>query len=214
MNKYEKIKEALLDGGGAHALEALESSGGGITELTAFLYDDDAATRFRAVKAIGIMAEKKALKNRLEELRESIRRLFWTMNHESGATGWRSADAIGAIASSSRILSGEYAKLLMLHRNDPAFETSVFRAIASISEKHPEAIKEFVPDLESAAASSNPETKFWALLSMFRIGACDIARLKNELSKERATIAVFNAQTEEMISAAPVEIMEILLTMT
>lgn len=211
MNKYEKLKCALESSGSAAAYEFLAESGGGLTELSAFLYEQNDQIRFRALKVIGQMSEKMTGEGRLEELREMVRRLLWTMNHESGATGWHSADAVGHIINASKTLAGEYVKLLILYINVEPFEASVCCALSHVAEKHNAVVKEFSHELKGAAASENLELKFWVNMALHHCGDIDKEHLVEIFKAEKRTLKVFDNTTETIIETTPIKAIEILM---
>ena len=64
--------------------------------LFSLALDADELIAWRAIEAIGKMAAIQA-ESDLEKIRDSVRRLLWLMNDESGGLGWRSPEMIGEI---------------------------------------------------------------------------------------------------------------------
>ena len=62
------------------------------------LYSPDDRERFQAALDLGAHAEKQWRENP-DAVRELLRRLSWSLNEESGATGWGAPEAIGEIAA-------------------------------------------------------------------------------------------------------------------
>ncbi len=72
------------------------------------LYSPDAEKRFGAVLALADHAEGLWAENP-EKVREILRRLAWSLNEESGATGWGAPEAMGEIMARIPELQSEFA---------------------------------------------------------------------------------------------------------
>jgi len=59
--------------------------------LLSLAYDTDELIRWRAIEAIGKVAQIQA-ESDIEKVRDLIRRLLWLMNDESGGLGWHSPE--------------------------------------------------------------------------------------------------------------------------
>jgi len=64
--------------------------------LTALTYDEDRRISDRAIKAVGLTA-KVITERDPEYVRNTLLRLFWLVNDESGGIGWRAPELIGEI---------------------------------------------------------------------------------------------------------------------
>lgn len=67
--------------------------------------------RERAVAALGAAVDRLAAVD-LEQAREIMRRLVWSMNDESGGIGWGAAEAMGEIMALNADLAQEFANIL------------------------------------------------------------------------------------------------------
>lgn len=68
------------------------------------LYSVEAPVRWCAVRDLGLLAAERSA----ERNRELLRRLAWSLNEESGATGWGAPEAMGEILAGSPTLRPEF----------------------------------------------------------------------------------------------------------
>lgn len=109
----KKIEEILIQGIGRQKAIALLSIPGkqAVNPLFSFFFSSDEMLKWRAVSAMGIVADNMAKQN-MEQARVVMRRLMWNLNDESGSIGWGSAEAMGEIMARNKALANEYSKLL------------------------------------------------------------------------------------------------------
>lgn len=89
--------------------------------LLSLLYQREETVFLKAVELCGWLVQRLWEEDR-EAARNVIRRLFWSLNEESGAIGWGAPEALGAIVSSSESIAREYARLLLsLLRSQASF---------------------------------------------------------------------------------------------
>ncbi|MEW6259225.1 MAG: DVU0298 family protein [Thermodesulfobacteriota bacterium] len=89
--------------------------------VLSMLYHREEAVFPKAVELCGWVVLRLWNEDR-EAARNVIRRLFWSLNEESGSIGWGSPEALGAIIESSESIAREYARLLIsLLRSQASF---------------------------------------------------------------------------------------------
>lgn len=74
--------------------------------------------RWRSLALIGPLAARIA-ERRMEDGRIIVRRLMWNLNEESGALGWGSPEAMGAILAAHHGLATEFHRILASYTFDP-----------------------------------------------------------------------------------------------
>jgi len=74
------------------------------------LYDTSPPIRWAAVNEIGDWAQQR-YEDSPHIVRDLVRRLAWSLNDESGATGWGAPEAMAEIISRATDLRGEFASL-------------------------------------------------------------------------------------------------------
>jgi len=103
-----------------------------LSRLMVCAYEEEALARNRGFVEMEKRAAELAAEGRLEELREIIRRLLWSMNDESGGVGWYAAEAAAAVLAGAPELIREYGIILASHMKEYPFEVSVHRALARL----------------------------------------------------------------------------------
>ena len=139
---------SLLEGRDLGALRDWASRESGALEfLLQLVSSGDALVRWRAVEGLGIAAAVRAEQSQ-EAVRERLRRLVWSMNHESGNVIWMAPDAAGEILAAVPSLAGEYARIVASFINLEPFVVGVHRAIARVARVEPSSVAYLVPYLE------------------------------------------------------------------
>lgn len=80
--------------------------------LRASLCEESETRKWRAVSALGLLAADLAREN-LAQARELMRRLMWSLNDESGSSGWGAPEAMAEIMAVHEGLAEEYAHMLV-----------------------------------------------------------------------------------------------------
>jgi hypothetical protein len=90
----------------------------------------------------------------MEEARELIRRLMWTLNEESGSSGWGAPEAMAEIMAVHEGLAAEYAHMLVSYMREdgnylenPFLQRDLLRGIGRLSGARPELMKKHGADL-------------------------------------------------------------------
>jgi len=105
----------------------------GITSLLALLlYEADELIRWRCIEGLGLLAADLAPRG-LEQIRDVIRRLLWTMNDESGNVGWFAPEAIGEILARVPRLGREFSGLLPGFLVEEPFERGAHWAMVRVA---------------------------------------------------------------------------------
>lgn len=109
-----ELRQLLYSPAWPQALEVFGASASRrlATKLLSFLPSGDLRTRWRAAEALGRVMERLASED-LEVAREVMRRLFWSLNEESGSMGWGVPEALGEIMGRSDPLREEFFPLFV-----------------------------------------------------------------------------------------------------
>jgi hypothetical protein len=133
MNRADRKRriETLLRNRDWDGLAALREEPGRVMRaLLGFLQDNDRGMRWRAVLALGAMAQ--SLRPEHPAQRELIRSLFWTMADESGNLCRMAPEALGEILRNRPELRGDYASLLPQYLLETPFETGTLWALCRL----------------------------------------------------------------------------------
>jgi len=138
--------------------------------VIAAIFETDDLRRWRAIEALGTLAEDAARKD-LETVRDWVRRIFWNMMEESGGLMWHGPEAIGEMLARVPPLIREFASPLGSYRAEEPFEAGTYTALARLALVDPETIREIVPYLVSGLRDPDPRIRAHAALAVFRSGA-------------------------------------------
>jgi hypothetical protein len=98
-------------------------------------YDKENILSWKAVEAMGHVAKAYIEAQDIETLRNTIRKLLWSMTDESGGTGWRAAELIGEIIYAEPSLFDDIIPILWSQRQEESFLESVLRSMIKLSKK-------------------------------------------------------------------------------
>jgi hypothetical protein len=131
--------------------------------LISFTFDRDELLRWRAIDAFGRVAALQAERN-LEKVRDSIRRLLWLMNDESGGLGWHAPEMIAEILVNVPALIPEYAGLLPSYLREEPFERGTHFAVYRVAQVDPRPFVEHVSALTASLEDPDPAIRAYTAL--------------------------------------------------
>ncbi len=93
-----------------------------INSLFSALCSNEERTKWRAVRAFGLLVARLTGEDDIEFCRVIMRRLMWSLNDESGGIGWGAPEAMAEIIAQSDLLAEEYGHILVSYmRQDGNF---------------------------------------------------------------------------------------------
>lgn len=92
--------------------------------MHSLLWDSELLIVWRDIEAIGLLS-REVLQTDADTIREFIRKLFWSMNDESGNLCWFAAEAIGEILYNCPPMQKEYLDNLLAFLDEEPFESGV-----------------------------------------------------------------------------------------
>ena len=142
----------LLRSGDEAALAVLVGAEpGAIRLLVARLWDPDDAVRERAARALG-----EAAIHHEELTRETVRKLLWALNDESGTNGGPGLLALGEIGRRAPALIGPYVPALAAMASDTGLRAAVLHALAAIAASAPDLVAPSWPAVAKAVVDFDP----------------------------------------------------------
>lgn len=119
-----------------------------LRSLLSFLCEPDPKRKGRAVSFLGLLAADVATES-LEEARELMRRLMWSLNDESGSIGWGAPQAMAEIMVRHAGLAEEYAHMLVSYMREdgntlenPQLQRDLLQGIGRLAAARPALMKE------------------------------------------------------------------------
>jgi hypothetical protein len=144
--------------------------------LVRMAYDKDTLVGWRAIKAIGLAAEV-LVKTEYEFLRETVRRLLWSLTDESGGIGWAAPEILGEIVSADPERFNDIIPLIagVYDVEEKVFRPGILYALGKIAEISPDLVMPFKDLIRRALSEGEPLSRVFAL---------DLLKtLKNRLGK-------------------------------
>ena len=143
--------------------------------LHSMLWDPDHLTCWRAIEAFGVLTPLMRESNH-ESLVTLIRKLFWSMNDESGMLCRRAPETIAEILLHAPSMRHDFLPNLTHYVLEEPFEAGICRALApltestALAESDREAITRAFPDLTRLIDVDSPEIRGWAAVALTRLG--------------------------------------------
>ncbi|AQS60204.1 DVU0298 family protein [Desulforamulus ferrireducens] len=170
--------------------------------LFRLLYHPYGESRWLAIQGLGQVSAELVKRDKVEDVREILRRLLWSMNDESGSASWSAPEAIGEIIARNPEVFKEYVSIVVHASEEEIFHRGIAWALGRIGEVRPDLVQPFMPLLREFLVHRRPEVRGYAAQALGRIGkpaAESLAELE-PLRSEFVDIEVY----EEQITAKTV----------
>jgi hypothetical protein len=139
-----------------------------ISALISLSYDKNDVQSWRAIEAIGLIACD-LVKDRIDILRDTIRKLFWSMTDESGGIGWSAPEMIGEIVRSNPDEFIDIIPILWSHIDEEMFRPGVVWAMCRIADVRPDLVNFILNDLQYLIEDKNPAVRGYAASAMGKL---------------------------------------------
>ncbi len=160
--------------------------------LVRISYDKETLAGWRAIKAVGLIA-RELVKTDYEYLRNTIRKLRWSLTDESGGIGWSAPELLGEIVCAD---PRGFADIVPLIADVYSIEEDVFRpgvlyALSRIAESAPDLVAPFTDIINAALIDKNALTRVYALEAIGKLKGIpglpvewgDVEKLKQDKSE-------------------------------
>ncbi len=144
---------------------------------------DEALVRWRAISALGILADELVTRGEAEPVRVIMRRIMWTLNDESGGIGWGAPEAMGDITARNKRMAAEFHRILISYVDEdgnylehPVLQRGVLWGLARLSAAHPELMGRAEPMLHPFLRSDDPYHRGLAALAAGPVAASGATR--------------------------------------
>lgn len=139
--------------------------------LVRLTYDKETLVGWRAIKAVGLAAQE-LVKADYEFLRETARKLLWSLSDESGGIGWAAPELLGEIVSADPARFCDVIPLIasVYDVEEEVFRPGVLYALAWIAEAAPERILSYTDLFLQGLSDQNPLTRIYALIALHNLG--------------------------------------------
>ncbi len=135
-----------------------------LSVLIRLAYEKETLVGWRAIKAIGKVASVFVNSN-YDFLRETIRKLLWSLSDESGGIGWAAPEILGEIVSADPEKMADIIPLIteVYYIEEKVFRPGVLYALKRIAEVNPEAVVPFQQVVLDGLTEQEPLARVYAL---------------------------------------------------
>jgi hypothetical protein len=162
------MKQAVVAALGKNDLETLLSLARHdrkvLIVLVRLAYDKETLIGWRAIIAIGRVAEQ-FVRDQYDFLRETVRKLLWSLSDESGGIGWSAPEMLGEIVSADPIRLADIVPLIaqVYSIEEAVFRPGVLYALRRIAETDPKAVRPFQMLVKHGLSEQDPLSRVHAL---------------------------------------------------
>ena len=131
-----------------------------LSQLVRLAYDKETLVGWRAIMAIGLAA-REMIPTDLDFLRETCRKLIWSLSDESGGIGWSAPEILGEIVSADPKRFKDFIPLIasVYEIEEDVFRGGVLFALGRIAEHAPELAAPYQKIIISSLADTDPIVK-------------------------------------------------------
>jgi HEAT repeat protein len=190
----------MLRGADFPSLVALAATEQGVGEmLLQFLYDPHDLLHWRALEALGRLAEAQP-----EQVRKLISRLLWLLNEDSGSFGWGAAAALGEIGRGNIALVKDIISMFCGFLEEEFSLAPMLWGIGRLAEKHPDRLDEVLPMIVPFLTSSEAQVRALAAWALGKAGCCQAAGALRELLEDERPVAIYDREELRQTTVAQV----------
>jgi len=161
-----------------------------IRRIISLAYDKDDVISWRAVEAMGIVALKLA-EERMDVIRDTIRRLLWSMGEESGGIGWSSAEMLGEIIRSNPDEFADIIPIVWSFKEEDMFRAGVLWAMGRIADVRPDLVVFISKDIRQMLSDKNPAVRAYAVCTIGKLGVKDLLKETMSLLEDNSPISFY-----------------------
>lgn len=170
--------------------ETAKKDKGVIRRIIALAYDKEDVLSWRAIEAMGIIAGRLS-GERIDVIRDTIRRLLWSMGEESGGIGWSSAEMLGEIIRSDPDEFADIIPIVWSFKEEDMFRPGVLRAMGRIADVRPDLVAFISKDLRPMLSDKNPAVRAYAVWVIGKLGIRDFFEDIASLSGDNSIVSFY-----------------------
>ncbi|MCX8031098.1 MAG: hypothetical protein N3A59_05925 [Thermodesulfovibrionales bacterium] len=161
-----------------------------INQLFSFTYDKSSLITWHAIECVGLIAEKLSPTDP-EFIRNTARRLLWSMTEESGGISWTAPEMLGEIIRSNPEEYFDLIPILWSNRDEEVFKEGVIWAMIRIAEKAPDKVKFILNEAIKMLDDPNPTVKGYTILLLRRISNKEIINKIEKFKDDESEISLY-----------------------
>ncbi len=165
INVKDKIKELLKLRAYDEVADMAWQDKGIIRQLISLSYDKQDVTSWRAIEAIGVISRTFS-KEKMDILRDTVRRLLWSMGEESGGIGWSAAEMLGEIVAGDPDAFNDIVPILWSFKDEEMFRAGIIWAMGRIAIMRPDMVGFIMQDLPELLEDKDAAVRGYAVWVM------------------------------------------------
>jgi len=181
----------------AELISWIENDPNPASVLVSLLFISDDLLRWRAIETLGPLIGRRA-RETPEIVRDYLRRLFWSMNDESGNLIWNAPEAIGEILANAPNLVHEYATQLLSFLREEPFERGTHWAVARLAALYPTAFTEGTEALLDSLTDPDPQIRAHAMMAVSALGLDPEGERIEALIGDSAVVHMYDFDSGEL----------------
>ncbi|HMK43899.1 MAG TPA: hypothetical protein VK445_07150, partial [Dissulfurispiraceae bacterium] len=179
----------LLDEGAIEEIGRLAAADKNVLKyLIAASYDKEDVRTWRAIEAMGQAAHHA----KVDVIRETTRKLLWSMTDESGGIGWSAPEMLGEIVRANPKEYGDLIPLIWSCRDEDLFRPGAIWGLYRASQTTPGAVSAVVQDIDEVIADPNPAVRGYGYLLAIQIKHRQLKELEALIAADPAEIQLFD----------------------
>lgn len=200
-----KVKELLRAKAYNEIAELAKTDKGVIRQTISLAYDKEDPMTWRAIEAIGFIAGALSVE-RIDIIKDTIRRLLWSMSEESGGIGWSSAEMLGEIIKANPDEFTDIIPIVWSFKDEEMFRPGTIWAMGRIALERTDLAEFILKDLQLMTTDKNPTVRGYAALVVGIMGAGEFAEDIKNLADDNSSINFY--QDGDLIKRTVGEIAE------
>jgi hypothetical protein len=156
---------AALEGNDLEAIQALALANRTVLSMLVRLaYDKTSLVGWRAITAIGVVSTL-FVRNNYDFLRDTIRKLLWSLSDESGGIGWSAPEILGEIVCADPRKFSDIVPLIaeVYDIEEKVFRPGILYALGRIAGIDSSLVLPFKDIVVSGLSNSDPLARLYAL---------------------------------------------------
>ncbi len=159
-----------------------------IRRIISLSYDKDDVISWRAIEAMGFIAGKLSRERKIDIIRDTVRRLLWSMGEESGGIGWSAAEMLGEIIRGNPDEFSDIVPIVWSFKEEDMFRAGVLWAMGRIAEVRPDLLVFISKEMRQMLFDKNPSVRAYAVWTSGKLGMRELLKDIMSLSEDNSII--------------------------
>lgn len=161
-----------------------------IRKLISLSYDKEDVISWKTMEALGLAAGALAA-DRMDVIRDTVRRLLWSMGEESGGIGWSSAEILGEMIRNCPDDLSDIIPIVWSFRDELMFRAGTVWAMGRIASVRPDLVQFIAQDLPAMTADVNPQVRGYAVWVAGLLGGTFMKEFPGELLEDTGEVTFY-----------------------